>query len=206
MSSTSSARFALAGVLPALFLLGGCATLGASSSGPTPLGAPSDDARDEADLSGNEKRAFEDAVATWQEQQKAGIQDFEALEERWQRAVKRAPGVGEAWYNLGVVLERRGKLEEAEKAYRTALKKKPTLKEAAENLAVIHQNRGRAREALKIYHQILRLYPDDANARVRLADQAQGWVEATYVTEEKPAKATVPLSADDETRIFLLRR
>jgi SH3 domain protein len=28
-------------------------------------------------------------------------------------------------------------------------------------------------------------------ARVRLADQTQGWVEATYVTEEKPAKAVL---------------
>jgi SH3 domain protein len=32
---------------------------------------------------------------------------------------------------------------------------------------------------------------DGEFARVRLADQTQGWVEATYVTEEKPAKAVL---------------
>ena len=141
-----------------------------TATGPSPLDDRSVRSDPAAEVTPEQIRAFEDAVAVLEEQQAEGEVDLDELQGRFEQLIRRAPQVGEAWYNLGVILERRGDLERAEQAYKRALEQKPTLKEAAENLAVLFHNQGNVGEAVDVLHQILTVQPDASNARARLAD------------------------------------
>lgn len=113
-------------------------------------------------------RAFDAALAKVKEQK--GKPEFKAQELAFRRVVEEDSRFAEGWYNLGVLAERQGRVDEAVGHYQRALSEKPTLRQAAENLAVITQNRGDVKGAVRIYHSILDVYPDDAGARARLAE------------------------------------
>jgi tetratricopeptide (TPR) repeat protein len=125
-------------------------------------------AQEEVKHSPRAVRAFDDALAKVNEQK--GKPDFKAQELAFRRVVEEDGRFAEGWYNLGVLAERQGRVDEAVGHYQRALSEKPTLRQAAENLAVITQNRGDVKGAVRIYHSILDVYPDDAGARARLAE------------------------------------
>ncbi len=154
-------------------LLAGCAT--SSSSGPAvsgpvevrrtdggPAAAPT--------ISATAKRKFDEAVAAWEAQKKAGNVDYELLTGKFSAAVEADENLAEGHYNLGVLAERRGKPDEAVAHYKRALERKPSLTVAYENLAVMMENAGRRDEAAEQYKKILEQYPDDAGSRARLAE------------------------------------
>ncbi|RMG16840.1 MAG: tetratricopeptide repeat protein [Deltaproteobacteria bacterium] len=153
-----------------VLLAGGCF---ASARRAAQGGAVASEAPTTADATpgptGAERRAFEDAVEAYRQQQAAGVLDLAALETAWRRVTERAPDLAEGWFNLGAILERQGKLDEAEAAYRQALAKNARLKVAALNLAVLVERRGDVGQATKMYQAILKAWPDDAEARVHLA-------------------------------------
>lgn len=122
------------------------------------------------ELTPRAKRLFDEAVAAMDEMGKLKVPlDWEVLERRW-RAVTEAQDVAEAWFNVGVALERQGKTSEAASAYSRALQSRPDLSEAAVNLAILREQPGPdARATAREYAELARRYPDDALARVRLA-------------------------------------
>lgn len=60
-------------------------------------------------------------------------------------------------FNLGVLLQDMGRLEEARAAYRAALAQDDTLADAHYNLSVLCEARGAAREALRHLNHYRRL-------------------------------------------------
>jgi tetratricopeptide (TPR) repeat protein len=93
--------------------------------------------------------------------------DWELLGRKWQAAAE-GSDLPEAWFNLGVTLERQGKRAEAASAWRRAVEREPRFREAAANLALLEEPEDpRAAEAL--WTGFLRRFPSDALARARLA-------------------------------------
>jgi Flp pilus assembly protein TadD len=140
-----------------------------SSAAPAGAARPPAAATPEAELSPRAQRLFDEAVGAVEEQRKLKVPlDWALLEKRW-RNVLDATDVAEAHYNLGVALERQGKLSEARDEYRRALAVKPGFRQAAVNLAVLQERDGDPQAAAAAYGQIAREYPEDAVSRERLA-------------------------------------
>jgi tetratricopeptide (TPR) repeat protein len=179
MKSLRSNRAIFAALLGAA--LGGCATSqksgGRSQSseqaerGDRRAADPAREAKKpgEIQLNARSQRLFEDALRSYQDMRKARSVDWQVLEKKYREVVDADDRFAEAYFNLGVTLERQRRVDDARRAYKAALSRKPTLRQAAENLAVIAQNEGRREEALELYQEILRKQPEDGAARARLA-------------------------------------
>ena len=114
------------------------------------------------------QRLFEEAVASLEEQKKLKIPtDWELLERKWRSAA--VEDVPEAWFDVGVALERQGKPAEARGAYERALALRPAFREAAVNLALLEASGSDPRDAARRWAEVLKRFPDDAPLRVRLA-------------------------------------
>lgn len=72
-----------------------------------------------------------------------GTADLAAAESHYRLALCGAPGVALYWFNLGVVVEDRGRASEAIAAYEQALELDPTLQDAHWNLARLYEQAGR---------------------------------------------------------------
>jgi Flp pilus assembly protein TadD len=115
------------------------------------------------------RRLFDEAVEAVEAQKKQkGPVDWEVLERKW-RAAAETQEVPEAWFNLGVALERLGRPDEAASAYRQALRMRPGLGEAAVNLSLLEEQGRDPRASARQWAELARKYPDDPQARVRLA-------------------------------------
>ena len=163
-------RSILLAALAALFAAGCAGTKAASTDTGTTGGKSATKANEPPPISNRAKLLFEDALGALEAQKKANAFDYPSLERKFKTALDADPNLAEAEYNLGVLAERQGNMQEAISRYQAALKKKPTLRQASENLAVIAQNAGDISGAVSIYQGILKIYPDDGNARARLAE------------------------------------
>ncbi|MFY0524032.1 adventurous gliding motility TPR repeat lipoprotein GltE [Archangium gephyra] len=163
-------RSLLLAALAALFAAGCAGTKAASTDGGTTGGKSATKPNEPPPISNRAKLLFEDALGALEAQKKANAFDYPSLERKFKTALDADPNLAEAEYNLGVLAERQGNMQEAISRYQVALKKKPTLRQASENLAVIAQNAGDISGAVSIYQGILKIYPDDGNARARLAE------------------------------------
>ena len=76
-----------------------------------------------------------------------------------QKSVKLDPQDAEAYYNLGIVLQEMGRLDEAEAIYKKAITLKPDHK-VHNNLGIVMQELGRLDEAEAIYKKAITLKPD----------------------------------------------
>ena len=74
----------------------------------------------------------------------------------------------EAHYNLGVILDQQGKLQEAIGQYERALRLDPDFADAHNNLGAALINQGRLQEAMAHYEQALRIRSDFADAHYSL--------------------------------------
>jgi Flp pilus assembly protein TadD len=120
------------------------------------------------ELSPKAQRLFDEAVAAQEEMKRLQVPtDWETLERRW-RAVTEAEPVPEAWFNLGVALERRRQVDPARASYRRALELDPELARAATNLALLDEPRD-PRQAAEQWAALARRFPDDPLPRARLA-------------------------------------
>jgi Flp pilus assembly protein TadD len=93
--------------------------------------------------------------------------DWETLERRW-RAVTDVEDVAEAWFNVGVALERRRRPDEARAAYKRAVALDPGLAAAAVNLALLDEPSD-PREAGAAWTDLVKRFPQDPVPRARLA-------------------------------------
>jgi hypothetical protein len=78
------------------------------------------------------------------------------------------PSAWVAHYNLGVVLQRAGRMEGAAEEFEQALQFKPDLAEAHYNLGLVFAQAGRVPEAIAHWEQALRIKPDYADAHYNL--------------------------------------
>ncbi len=138
----------------------------APSGPPAPAVTPAQPARRE--LSPRAQRLCDEAVAAAGAGKRMKVpEDWETLERRW-RAVLDAEPVPEAWFNLGVVLEKRGKPGDARAAYAKALALEPGLSQAAVNLAILDEPKD-PQAAAQAWSELSRRFPDDPVPRERLA-------------------------------------
>jgi tetratricopeptide (TPR) repeat protein len=87
----------------------------------------------------------------------------------YRRVVAIDPTYAAAWNNLGLLLHRMGKYDEAREAYAAALEQDPRCCEAVYNLGSLAEDRGDLDEAVRCYRQALDFSPDYADAHFNLA-------------------------------------
>jgi Flp pilus assembly protein TadD len=87
-------------------------------------------------------------------------------------AIETAPGLSDAWSNLGVVLGRNGQREDAETAYRAALDINPSERSALGNLYGLYLAQERLEEAQSIRKQVERYRRDNPYYLLALSDEA----------------------------------
>lgn len=98
-------------------------------------------------------------LGTWRQ---AGV--YENPSRIWIDTIKKNPASWLARNNLGFILAKQGKFDEAVAHYRTAIKLKPDLEEAHNNLGIALVGQGKPDEAILHYREAVRLKPDYANA------------------------------------------
>ncbi|HWV37864.1 MAG TPA: adventurous gliding motility TPR repeat lipoprotein GltE [Vulgatibacter sp.] len=150
---------ALAASILAVAMLAGCQATTAAGPGTT---GP----RESSPIA---KRRFEDAVRAYEEGVELGVVDWDFLAGKFESALEEDDHLAEAWFDLGVIEERRGNPERAMNAYRRAIAAKPTLFVAYENLGLLLEAAGDEVGAGEQYKAILRVSPEHAGARARLA-------------------------------------
>lgn len=87
----------------------------------------------------------------------------------YRRVTTMAPTHGAAWNNLGLLLHRQGRHEDARRHYEVALAADPTCAEAAYNLGSLHDDQGDHVQAVVWYYRALDIQPDYADAHFNLA-------------------------------------
>jgi tetratricopeptide (TPR) repeat protein len=87
----------------------------------------------------------------------------------YRRVVAIDPTYAAAWNNLGLLLHRMGRYDEAHDAYEAALAQDATCCEAVYNLGSLAEDRGEVDEAVRCYRQALALSPDYGDAHFNLA-------------------------------------
>ncbi len=90
--------------------------------------------------------------------------DAMAAEQAFRQALAIDPNIPELHANLGLLLERCGRMEEAEHHYRSAMALRPSLTQASLNLAVFLDRQHRFGEAESLYRHALALDPGSAPA------------------------------------------
>jgi superkiller protein 3 len=101
--------------------------------------------------------------------------------ECYRRALKIDPGFGEAHNNLGILLTKQGRTDEAVAEYRKAIELNPNRAELYNNLGNLLATQGRPDEAIGQFQKALAVDPDYTEAHFNLANLflAQGrWDEA----------------------------
>jgi len=94
--------------------------------------------------------------------------EFQAAEAFYRALMKLAPEQAGIPYNLGALLQRQGRSEEAAEAFKLSLSIRPLNADAHNNLGVALQSLGRDEEAIAAFHQALALKPDSAEAHRNL--------------------------------------
>jgi len=103
------------------------------------------------------------AVATWR--RSWVYADDETL---WRDNAAKNPHAWLAYYNIGVALEKAGRMEEAIAPWEQALRIKPDYIEAHYNLGIALGQLGREEDAIGHWEQALRIKPDFAEAQYNL--------------------------------------
>ena len=103
------------------------------------------------------------AGLTWRQSQMYGD-----VAELYGQTIAENPDCWLAHANLGVVLARRGRVDEAVACFQQALKIKPDYAEAHNNLGVALADQGRLDEAIQHYRKALEIEPDYAEAHTSL--------------------------------------
>jgi len=104
-------------------------------------------------------------VLTWE--RTPVFRDNEIL---WRDTLAKNPACWLAHNNLGVVLERQGRLQEAESHFRTAVKLNPTFVEALSSLGGYLADRGRVEEGMDHLHRALQAEPGFPSALFNLGN------------------------------------
>ena len=101
---------------------------------------------------------------------------YVGLEALWRDTIRKNPHAWMAHNNLGSVLAKKGRLDEAVTRFRKALEVKPDHAGAHNGLGVVLRSQGKLVEAIHHYRRALQIAPDHADAycNLGLAFQLQG--------------------------------
>ena len=88
---------------------------------------------------------------------------------QFESAAREDPQFALARYNVGVLLEKEGRHDDARRAYREALDRDPTLDLATNNLGLLLEAGGQVDAARALYNEIIEKHPEAVAARLRLA-------------------------------------
>ncbi len=91
-----------------------------------------------------------------------------AAVESYRRCLALDPGFAPAWLNLGILMLRADRIEEAGQAFEQAIAKDGRLAEAHAGLGFVRQRQGRATDAIATLEQAAALAPQDAQVRSNL--------------------------------------
>ncbi|HCK92871.1 MAG TPA: hypothetical protein DHW71_07790, partial [Gammaproteobacteria bacterium] len=106
----------------------------------------------------------------------------------------------DAYYNMGVALKERGKLQEAIEAYNKALSIKPDYADAYYNMGNTLKKRGKLKEAIEAYKKALAIKPDNADAYYNMGNTLKKRGKLKEAIEAyKRALAIKPDNADAYT-------
>jgi len=86
----------------------------------------------------------------------------------WSDTVQKSPNKARAHYNLGLVYQNQGRLDEVIREYKTVLTLDPNYADAHNNLGTIYQKLGRQDEAIQEYKTVSTIEPDNAGAHYNL--------------------------------------
>ena len=78
-------------------------------------------------------------------------------------ALKIKPSYAPAYYNIGLLYQKRKIFKEAEKNYKTALNLNPEHYPSYTNLGALLTNQDRVNEAIKVFRKGLEFFPDSPN-------------------------------------------
>jgi Flp pilus assembly protein TadD len=116
------------------------------------------------------ENTFKDAIAkysaNWKALEGLGVLylllgRYRESEELFNQALQEESNADTLYYNLGVALERQGRLDEAIISYRTALTKNPRNKEARIGIVQRYFESGKVQEANTFMNEGILFYPDD---------------------------------------------
>ncbi|MDF5738401.1 MULTISPECIES: tetratricopeptide repeat protein [unclassified Nostoc] len=88
------------------------------------------------------------------------VEDFKIAELYYRQAIALQPDLVQAHNNLGEVLQKQGRLNDALKSYQQAIKIKPDYPYAYHNLGYYFQEKGKLEEAIEAYKKALNIQPD----------------------------------------------
>ena len=94
--------------------------------------------------------------------------DYNSAVTIWQDTVEKRPNNPRAHNNLGYILEKAGRAQEAITHYEQALRLKPDYADAHNNLGIALMGQGKLREAVEHWEQALRVRPDYPDAHYNL--------------------------------------
>jgi len=86
--------------------------------------------------------------------------DYRSGESIWQKALDVVPNNVRAYYNLGLAMQKQGRLPEAIRNYNQAIRLNPDYYRAYYNLGHLMQSQGRLDEAIGYYQQVIAIKPD----------------------------------------------
>jgi Flp pilus assembly protein TadD len=94
--------------------------------------------------------------------------DLSHAEQEWKIVVGMAPEYAEAWFKLGDLNFRQGKMAEAASYYEKVLQIRPRSFEAMNGLGLVRMGEGKPEPAARLFEQALRIEPNFAQAHVNL--------------------------------------
>ena len=112
---------------------------------------------------------------------KAG--DWTTARAAFESAIKQNPKQADAYYYLGLVMDKTGDKSAAEKNYKTAMDLQPDLQEAAENLTAIYVESQKFDEAIAIARKALARNSKNAEMQLNLAVALSGKGDADGATK-----------------------
>lgn len=95
-------------------------------------------------------------------------EDYDAAQERYERALELAPHLPEPHWNVGIGLAVRGDADGALRRFNEALRLDPNFPQAYFSRGNVYRERGQLDEAIKQYEQAVALKPDYAEAYLNL--------------------------------------
>ena len=85
------------------------------------------------------------------------------------RLLKKDPSLAGPYYNMGIILKRNGRVEEAIDNYKKAISLKPDYVQAYNNLGVLYKDNKKYENAIKMFTKAREIQPDHQNSYYNLA-------------------------------------
>jgi tetratricopeptide (TPR) repeat protein len=125
--------------------------------------------------------------------------------EKYKAAIKKHPGFGEAWNNLGLALERDNNRYDAQQAYVRASELMPQDPKPMDNLGVLYMNTNLPEDALKYFEKALERVPQYLPS-IRGAVRAAQLIDRSEESDLARIKMGLRLETDPKWRHLFQRQ